>query len=86
MSGLGRQQIIQSANGGVFRIINQGLKDPDAELCVTALQALHALLGNRFSLEDIMADSDFEGFYAECDSCTPAHMTGTECTVFVASG
>lgn len=65
MSGLGRQQMIQRSNGGVLRILNQGLMDKDTTLRVTALQGLHALLSNRFALEDVMADDDFEGFYAD---------------------
>ena len=63
MSGLGRQRMIED---GVLNLILRGVDtDIPSTLRVVALHGLHALLSNRFSLEDIMADEDFEGYYAD---------------------
>ena len=64
MSGLGREKMIED---GVLDIILWSFKgDIPAHLQVVALQGLHALLGDCFSLEDVMADAEFKGFYADC--------------------
>ena len=55
-SALGRSQMLESSDGGVLRILNQGLCNGDPVLRVTALQGLHALLSDRFSIEDVLAD------------------------------
>lgn len=64
MTGLGRRKMIMD---GVLDIILRALQpDRPVKLRVTGLQALHALSSDRFSLEDVMADEEFEGYYGDC--------------------
>jgi len=54
-------------DNGALDIITWSLtEDSSEQLQVIALQGLHALLGDCFSLEDVMADSEFKGYYADC--------------------
>ena len=63
MSGHGRHSMIES---GVIGIITREVRaEKPAAIRVVALQALHALLSDRFSLEDVMADDEFEGYFAD---------------------
>eukprot|EP01052_Picozoa_sp_SAG31_P002934 SAG31_NODE_107_length_24865_cov_17.973593_3_plen_732_part_00 len=64
VSGLGRQKLVEE---GAWTVIRRSLSTRYVtSLRVTALQALHALSSDRFSLEDVMADEEFEGYYGDC--------------------
>eukprot|EP01051_Picozoa_sp_SAG22_P000697 SAG22_NODE_21_length_31784_cov_15.522897_6_plen_1900_part_00 len=63
MSGLGRREMIKN---GVTGILLLGLRpDNPTNTRIVALQGIHALLSNKFSLDDVISDSDFEGYYAD---------------------
>eukprot|EP01052_Picozoa_sp_SAG31_P011163 SAG31_NODE_627_length_13445_cov_18.311053_4_plen_1494_part_00 len=63
MSGMGRRQLIKS---GAVDVILLGLRgDNQKGTRLVALQALHALMSDKFALEDVMADKEFEGYYAD---------------------
>lgn len=56
-----------AAQDGVWDILRRSLGTHNpTSLRVTALQGLHALSSDRFSLDDVMADEEFEGYYADC--------------------
>jgi hypothetical protein len=64
MSGLARQKMIENNVFGIIKWALQG-ESPTA-LREVALQGLHALLGDCFSLDDVLADPEFKGYYADC--------------------
>jgi hypothetical protein len=64
MSGLARQKMIEHNVLGIMRWALQG--EAPTLLREVALQGLHALLGDCFCMDDVMADPEYKGYYADC--------------------
>jgi hypothetical protein len=64
---------------GVLDILLRSLSPgTPMHLRVLALQGLHALLGDCFSLTDVLADPEFAGYYADCLQLAEEAVTSAE--------